>query len=136
MIASGKATDALTRLEAVTVSPDTFGPAEPARLRSLAFTAAGDHAAAQTHQPTDRRTAARHARQWLRRHDLVDLVQSKRIAVPAAREERPGWRIRARRRLDWSGRFSRHLAIAGSGRTQGKGARTIVNAVSPGQRSA
>lgn len=46
MIASGKATDALTRLEAVTVSPDTFGPAEPARLRSLAFTAAGDHAAA------------------------------------------------------------------------------------------
>ncbi len=46
MIAAGKATDALTRLDAVTVSPDTFGPAEPARLRSLAFAAAGDHAAA------------------------------------------------------------------------------------------
>jgi diguanylate cyclase (GGDEF)-like protein len=46
MIATGKATDALTRLDAVSVSPDTFGPAEPARLRSLAFTAAGDHAAA------------------------------------------------------------------------------------------
>jgi diguanylate cyclase (GGDEF)-like protein len=46
MIATGKATDALTRLDAVTVSPDTFGPAEPARLRSLAFAAAGDHAAA------------------------------------------------------------------------------------------
>jgi diguanylate cyclase (GGDEF)-like protein len=46
MIASGKATDALTRLDTVSVSPDTFGPAEPARLRSLAFSAAGDHAAA------------------------------------------------------------------------------------------
>lgn len=46
MIAAGKATDALTRLDAVTVSPDTFGPAEPARLRSLAFAAGGDHAAA------------------------------------------------------------------------------------------
>jgi diguanylate cyclase (GGDEF)-like protein len=46
MIAAGKATDALTRLDAVTVSPDTFGPAEPARLRSLAFAVAGDHAAA------------------------------------------------------------------------------------------
>jgi diguanylate cyclase (GGDEF)-like protein len=48
MIAAGKATDALTRLDAVTVSPDTFGPAEPARLRSLAFAVAGDHAA--THE--------------------------------------------------------------------------------------
>lgn len=46
MIAAGKATDALTRLDAVTVSPDTFGAAEPARLRSLAFTAAGDYPAA------------------------------------------------------------------------------------------
>lgn len=46
MVAGGKATDALTRLDAVTVSPDTFGPAEPARLRSLAFAVAGDHAAA------------------------------------------------------------------------------------------
>jgi diguanylate cyclase (GGDEF)-like protein len=46
MIASGKATDALTRLDAVTVAPDTLGPAEQARLRSLAFSAGGDHAAA------------------------------------------------------------------------------------------
>lgn len=46
MIAAGKATDALSRLDAVTVSPETLGPAEPARLRSLAFTAAGDHPAA------------------------------------------------------------------------------------------
>jgi diguanylate cyclase (GGDEF)-like protein len=46
MIAAGKSTDALTRLDAVTVSPDTLGPAEQARLRSLAFTAGGDHAAA------------------------------------------------------------------------------------------
>jgi diguanylate cyclase (GGDEF)-like protein len=46
MIATGKATDALTRLDAVTVSPDTLGPAEHARLRSLAFSAGGDHAAA------------------------------------------------------------------------------------------
>jgi diguanylate cyclase (GGDEF)-like protein len=46
MIAAGKATDALTRLDTVTVSADTLGPAEQARLRSLAFAAGGDHAAA------------------------------------------------------------------------------------------
>jgi diguanylate cyclase (GGDEF)-like protein len=46
LIAAGKATDALTRLDAVSVSPDTLGAAEPARLRSLAFMASGDHAAA------------------------------------------------------------------------------------------
>lgn len=46
MVASGKATDALTRLDAVTVAADTLGPAEQARLRSLAFSAGGDHAAA------------------------------------------------------------------------------------------
>jgi diguanylate cyclase (GGDEF)-like protein len=46
MIAAGKSTDALTRLDAVAVSPDTLGAAEPARLRSLAFSAGGDHAAA------------------------------------------------------------------------------------------
>lgn len=45
-VAAGKATDALTRLETVTVSPDTFGPAELSRLRCLAFLAAGDHVAA------------------------------------------------------------------------------------------
>jgi diguanylate cyclase (GGDEF)-like protein len=46
MIAAGKATDALSRLDAVAVAQDTLGPAEPARLRSLAFSAAGDHPAA------------------------------------------------------------------------------------------
>jgi diguanylate cyclase (GGDEF)-like protein len=46
LIAAGKATDALNRLDGITISPDTLGPAEQARLRSLAFTAAGDHAAA------------------------------------------------------------------------------------------
>lgn len=46
MIAAGKAIDALARLDSIMVSPETLGPAEPARLRSLAFTAAGDHAAA------------------------------------------------------------------------------------------
>lgn len=48
MIAADKATDALSRLDTVTVSADTLGPAEPARLRSLAFTTTGDHAAAHT----------------------------------------------------------------------------------------
>lgn len=51
-VAAGKATDALARLDTVTVSPDTLGPAEVSRLRCLAFAAAGDHAAA--HQ-ADRR---------------------------------------------------------------------------------
>lgn len=46
LIAAGKAEDALARLESVSVSPDTFGVAEPARLRSIAHAAAGDHAAA------------------------------------------------------------------------------------------
>ena len=46
MIANGKAHDALTRLNSVAVAPDTLGPAEPARLRSLAYTAVGDHPAA------------------------------------------------------------------------------------------
>src|SRR5690606_24483238 len=44
MIATGRANEALTRLDTVTVAPDTLGAAEPARLRSLAFAAAGDHA--------------------------------------------------------------------------------------------
>jgi diguanylate cyclase (GGDEF)-like protein len=46
MIGAGKATDALTRLDAVTIAPDTLGAAEQARLRSLAFVAGGDHSAA------------------------------------------------------------------------------------------
>lgn len=46
MIAGGRAHEALTRLNSVAVAPDTLGSAEPARLRSLAYTAVGDHPAA------------------------------------------------------------------------------------------
>jgi diguanylate cyclase (GGDEF)-like protein len=46
MIAAGKSTDALDRLEAVTVLPDSLGPAEHARLQSLSFSVAGDPVAA------------------------------------------------------------------------------------------
>lgn len=46
MIAAGKATDALDRLGEVAVAPDSLGPAEHARLRSLSFSAAGDPVAA------------------------------------------------------------------------------------------
>ena len=67
MVAAGKATDALSRLDGLTVAPDSLGPAEPARLRSLAFTAAGDHVAA--HQ------ADRHAFRlaWQRADRLRDM---------------------------------------------------------------
>ncbi len=45
-IAAGKPAEALARLDAVPVSPEILGAAEPARLRSIGHTAAGDHAAA------------------------------------------------------------------------------------------
>src|SRR5690606_10256749 len=63
----GKATDALSKLDTLTVAPDSLGPAEHARLRSLAFTAAGDHRAA--HQ------ADRHAYRlaWQRADRLRDM---------------------------------------------------------------
>lgn len=46
MIAAGKATDALNRLETLAIAPGSLGQAEPTRLRSIAFAVAGDHAAA------------------------------------------------------------------------------------------
>jgi diguanylate cyclase (GGDEF)-like protein len=47
-IAAGRAGDALRRLDAVPVSPEILGPAEPARLRSIIYASSGDHAAAHT----------------------------------------------------------------------------------------
>lgn len=45
-IAAGKPVQALTRLDAVPVSAEVLGAAEPARLRSICHMSAGDHAAA------------------------------------------------------------------------------------------
>jgi diguanylate cyclase (GGDEF)-like protein len=45
-IAGGKPEHALAMLDAVPVSPEILGAAEPARLRSICHAAAGDHAAA------------------------------------------------------------------------------------------
>jgi diguanylate cyclase (GGDEF)-like protein len=45
-IAAGRPADALARLDAVPVSVEILGAAEPARLRSVCHAAAGDHAAA------------------------------------------------------------------------------------------
>jgi diguanylate cyclase (GGDEF)-like protein len=47
-IAAGRPVEALTRLNTTTVSPETLGAAEPARLRSLAFARMGNHAAAHS----------------------------------------------------------------------------------------
>ncbi|MEU6207176.1 GGDEF domain-containing protein [Micromonospora musae] len=45
-IASGRPIEAVARLDTVRVSNETLGAAEPARLRSIALSRAGDHAAA------------------------------------------------------------------------------------------
>ncbi|GIJ01254.1 hypothetical protein Sya03_06060 [Spirilliplanes yamanashiensis] len=45
-VAAARPADALTRLAAVTPSPETLGAAEPARLRAVAHAAAGAHAEA------------------------------------------------------------------------------------------
>ena len=45
-IASGRPVEALARLDAVPVSAEVLGAAEPARLRSICHMSAGDHAAA------------------------------------------------------------------------------------------
>jgi diguanylate cyclase (GGDEF)-like protein len=45
-IATGKPAEALARLDAVPVSAEVLGAAEPARLRSICHLSAGDHAAA------------------------------------------------------------------------------------------
>jgi hypothetical protein len=45
-IAHGRPIEAITRLDTATVSTETLGAAEPARLRSVALARSGDHAAA------------------------------------------------------------------------------------------
>jgi diguanylate cyclase (GGDEF)-like protein len=45
-IAADKAGEALRKLDSVPVSQEILGPAEPARLRSICYTSAGDHQAA------------------------------------------------------------------------------------------
>ncbi|OJF15049.1 GGDEF domain-containing protein [Couchioplanes caeruleus] len=45
-IAAGRPAEALLKLDAVPVSQEILGPAEPARLRSICHAAAGDHEAA------------------------------------------------------------------------------------------
>ncbi|GGK99285.1 GGDEF domain-containing protein [Mangrovihabitans endophyticus] len=47
-IAAKRPADALARLDAVPVSPDVLGAAEPARLRSICHSSAGDHESAHT----------------------------------------------------------------------------------------
>ncbi|WDZ85025.1 GGDEF domain-containing protein [Micromonospora cathayae] len=45
-IAGGRPIEAITRLDTASVSTETLGAAEPARLRSIALASAGDHAGA------------------------------------------------------------------------------------------
>ncbi|MET8309267.1 GGDEF domain-containing protein [Micromonospora sp. NPDC005173] len=45
-VADGRPIEAVTRLDTIRVSTETLGAAEPARLRSIALTRAGDHLAA------------------------------------------------------------------------------------------
>jgi diguanylate cyclase (GGDEF)-like protein len=58
-IAENRPVEALTRLDAVEVSPETVGAAEPARLRSMALTCMGDHAGAHRSDRHAFRLAAR-----------------------------------------------------------------------------
>jgi diguanylate cyclase (GGDEF)-like protein len=59
-IAHDKPTQALAMLDAVPVSPEILGAAEPARLRSVCHAAAGDHAAAHAADRYAFRLAAQH----------------------------------------------------------------------------
>ena len=79
-IAVGRPIDALTRLETVIVAPETLGAAEPARLRSLIYSRAGDHAAAHR--------ADRHAfRLAAQRNDRLRDVYVEGIAARLDAEE-------------------------------------------------
>jgi diguanylate cyclase (GGDEF)-like protein len=64
-ISEGRPIEALTRLESLTVAADTAGPSEIARLRSLAYQRAGDHAAAHRADRRAFRLAAQRT-DWLR----------------------------------------------------------------------
>ncbi|XTZ14327.1 GGDEF domain-containing protein [Micromonospora echinospora] len=57
-IADGRLTEAVTRLDTASVSTETLGAAEPARLRSIALATAGDHAGAHRADRTAFRLAA------------------------------------------------------------------------------
>jgi diguanylate cyclase (GGDEF)-like protein len=59
-IAAGRPADALARLDAVTVSVEVLGAAEPARLRSICLAAAGDQAAAHAADRYAFRLTAQH----------------------------------------------------------------------------
>ncbi len=62
-IGDGRPIEALAKLETITISPETAGAAEPARLRSLAHLRAGDHLAAhQADRYAFRLAAGRHDR--------------------------------------------------------------------------
>ncbi|MEO3778773.1 GGDEF domain-containing protein [Micromonospora sp. B11E3] len=79
-IASGNPIQAVTLLDAARVSKETLGAAEPARLRSIAYARAGDHAAAHR--------ADRHAfRLAAQRNDRLRDVYIEGIAARIDHEE-------------------------------------------------
>ncbi len=79
-IAAGRPIEAVTRLETVTVSAETLGAAEAARLRSMALGRAGDHAAAHRADRLAFRLAAQ-------RHDRLRDVYIDGIAARIDHEE-------------------------------------------------
>ncbi|PZG21075.1 GGDEF domain-containing protein [Micromonospora craterilacus] len=79
-IAIGRPIEAVTRLDAVLVSAETLGAAEPARLRSMALARAGDHAAAHRADRLAFRLAAQ-------RHDRLRDVYIDGIAARIDHEE-------------------------------------------------
>ncbi|WP_229402972.1 GGDEF domain-containing protein [Micromonospora okii] len=79
-IAAGNPIEAVTRLDAARVSHETLGAAEPARLRSIAYGQAGDHASAHR--------ADRHAfRLAAQRNDRLRDVYIDGIAARIDHEE-------------------------------------------------
>lgn len=79
-VASGNPIEAVTLLDAARVSSETLGAAEPARLRSIAYARAGDHAAAHR--------ADRHAfRLAAQRSDRLRDVYIEGIAARIDHEE-------------------------------------------------
>ncbi|MFG1901649.1 GGDEF domain-containing protein [Micromonospora carbonacea] len=79
-IAAGNPIEAITRLDTARVSNETLGAAEPARLRSIAYARAGDHAAAHR--------ADRHAfRLAAQRNDRLRDVYIDGIAARIDHEE-------------------------------------------------
>ena len=62
-IARGRPAQALARLDATAVSPDTLGPGEPGRLRALAHVSAGDYRAAYDADRHAFRLASAHGEQ-------------------------------------------------------------------------